>query len=368
MKYLFINSVAGSGSTGRIAADKCRELQKQGHQCVLAYGRWQANCEDIQTYQIGTALDYRLHGLQTRLFDRHGFGSKAATKKFLNWAQEYNPDVIWLHNLHGYYINIELLFNWLKQAGKPVYWTLHDCWAFTGHCSHFDFVGCEQWKNQCRRCPQTRRYPKCWWKGNVRRNFERKKAAFTGVRDMKLIVPSHWLEGRVKQSFLSGYPTEVVYNTIDTSVFRPTPSKFREKYGLQNKKIVLGVASVWEERKGLDDFLKLAAMLDKRYHIVLVGLDEKQLRRLPENILGLARTESLQELAALYSAADVFVNLSVEETFGLTNLEAFSCGTTVFAYRDTACAEFLEAWYAVEKNDLESLVKKIEEVTARNHA
>ena len=174
---------------------------------------------------------------------------------------------------------------------------------------------------------------------NVGRNFDRKKAAFTGVSNMELIVPSHWLEGLVKQSFLKEYPVEVVYNTIDTNVFKPTPSDFRERYGLQNKKIVLGVASVWEERKGLNDFIKLAQMLDDNYAIVLVGLTEKQIKQMPKKILGIKRTNSAKELAAIYTAADVFVNPSVEETFGMTTVEAQSCGTNTIAYQGTACEE-----------------------------
>ena len=276
MKYLFINVVAGNGSTGRIAADQCRELQAQGHECVLAYGRWESNCSDVTTYRIGTTLDCRVHGLLTRLFDLHGFGSSRATRKFLRWVQNYDPDVIWLHNLHGYYLNIELLFDYLKTCGKPVCWTLHDCWAFTGHCSHFSYVGCEQWKTECTTCVQKKEYPKCIGISDVHRNFVRKKRAFTGVPDMTLITPSQWLADRVRQSFLKEYPVEVVYNKIDTSVFKATPGNFRNKYGLQNKIIVLGVASVWNERKGIKVFGELAHCLGAQYALVMVGLTERQ--------------------------------------------------------------------------------------------
>lgn len=339
MKYLFINASAGVGSTGRIVAETCRKLQVQGHTCVAAYGRSCANCDDIKTVRIGTPWEYRWHGVLTRLFDLHGFGSKRATKEFLHGVKDYDPDVIWLHNIHGYYINVELLFDYLKTCGKTIKWTLHDCWAFTGHCSYFSAVRCEQWKDHCSHCRQLRRYPKCYAMSNVSKNFVRKRAAFTGVPNMTLVVPSHWLEGLVRQSFLKEYPVEVVYNTIDTDVFKPTPSDFREKYGLQDKIIVLGVANVWEERKGLDDFIKLAQMLDDRYAIVLVGLTEKQIKQMPQKIKGIKRTNSAKEMAAIYSAADVFVNSSMEETYGTTTVEAQVCGTKTIVYEDTACEE-----------------------------
>ena len=206
MKYLFINSVAGFGSTGRIAAETCRELSKAGHECVLAFGREKTNCDDIQTVQIGSSRDYRLHGLRNRLLDDHGFGSKAATRRFLQWVREYDPDVIWLHNVHGYYIHIGELFSYLKTCGKQIIWTLHDCWAFTGHCAYFDFARCDKWKTGCHHCPEKGSYPASLFRDNSKGNYEAKKALFTGIPDLSLVVPSHWLEKRVKQSFLQEYP------------------------------------------------------------------------------------------------------------------------------------------------------------------
>lgn len=359
MKYLFINSVAGIGSTGRIAAEQCRRLQEQGHRCVLAYGRAQANCDDIQTIQIGTAMDYRWHGVMTRLFDQHGFWSYRATKKFLRWVQSYAPDVIWLHNIHGYYINIELLFEYLKRCGKQVIWTLHDCWAFTGHCSYFTAIGCEQWKSHCLHCTQLRRYPKCCVIGNVGYNYERKQAAFTGVSNMKIIVPSQWLKEIVQQSFLKNYPVEVIYNTINTNVFRPTSSNFREQFGLENKKIILGVASVWEERKGLYDFFKLADLLDDRFRIVLVGLSKKQMKRLPTNIIGIEHTNSPQELAAIYTAADIFINPTYEDNYPTVNLEAQACGIPVITYDTGGCKETTDSRGLCKVGSIEDLRKMI---------
>lgn len=365
MKYLFINSVAGFGSTGRIAAEKCRELMAEGHECVLAFGREMANCEDLSTVRIGSPRDYKLHGLRCRILDDHGFGSKAATKRFLDWVKAYDPDVIWLHNLHGYYIHIGLLFSYLRSCGKKIVWTLHDCWAFTGHCAYFDFACCDRWKTGCHRCPQKKAYPASIGLDGSRGNYARKKALFTGIPNLSLTVPSYWLESRVKQSFLREYPVDVIYNTINRDIFKPTPGNFREKYGLKGKIVLLGVASVWDARKGLSDFVELAGMLDERYRIVLIGLTPEQIQGLPASMLGLPRTNSMEELVQAYTEADIFLNPSVEETFGMTAMEARCCGTEAVVYRDTACEEIVNQFggVAVPKGarHLYEAVKKLTE-------
>lgn len=330
MKVLFINSVCGIGSTGRICTDLAQQLEAEGNEVKIAYGRKGTVPEQFQKYavRIGTDFDCKMHAIQTRLFDTHGFGSKHATKEFLKWAEEYKPDLLWLHNLHGYYINVEMLFDWIKKHPEmQVKWTLHDCWAFTGHCSY---------------CSQLRRYPACFAMSSVSKNFERKRRAFTGVKNMTLITPSKWLADLTRQSFLKEYPVEVHYNTIDTNIFKPTPSDFRKRYGLQDKIIVLGVANVWEDRKGLFDFYKLAEMLDDRHVIVLVGLSEKQIKELPKNIKGIQRTNSPQELAAIYTAADVFVNPTYEDNYPTVNLEAQACGTKVITYDTGGCRETIK--------------------------
>ena len=339
MKYLFINTVAGYGSTGRIAADKCRELNAQGHTCVLAYGRMKTGCEDIQTMKIGSDFGVKCHALESRMLDNSGFGSRRATLAFLKWVREFDPDVIWLHNIHGYYIHIGELFGYLRTCGKKILWTLHDCWAFTGHCAYFDYVQCEKWQTGCRDCPQKHTYPESVLLDNSRGNYERKRALFTGIPNLTLTVPSHWLESRVKKSFLRDYPVEVIYNQVDEGIFQPIPGDFRKKYGLEEKFVVLGVASVWEERKGLKDFIALSKLLDDRFRIVLIGLNPKQLADLPGEILGLPRTDNVGELVQAYSAADLFVCPSTEETFGMTVLEACCCGTKAVVYQDTACEE-----------------------------
>lgn len=341
MRYLFINSFAGVGSTGHIAADQCRELVKKGNECCLAYGRGKPeNCEDLQTVRIGNDLDVAIHGIKSRLFDSQGFESKRATKKFLRWATVYDPDVLWIHNLHGYYINVELLFKWIKsRENLQVFWTLHDCWTFTGHCAYFTFAKCYKWKVHCDKCIQTRCYPKCIGKENSYENFERKEKAFVGVERLTLYTPSTWHAELIAQSFLKIYPIVVRHNTVDRTVFKPTKSNFREKYGLKNKIIVLGVAFAWSDRKGLSDFVKLSSLLEDRFAVVLVGLNGKQIRKLPSNIVKLKRTSNAVELAQIYTVADVYVNPSVEETFGMTTAEASACGTKSIVYKGSASEE-----------------------------
>lgn len=362
-RLLMINSTCGIGSTGRICVELAKEFEKKGYEVKIAYGRGKVpeSCAAC-AIKIGTLLGQTMHGFRTRIMDKHGFGSKKATRDFLRWAESYNPNVLWLHNIHGYYINVELLFEWIKkQPNLQVKWTLHDCWAFTGHCAYFTMAKCEQWKTNCSRCPQKKHYPASIIKDNCKNNFERKRAAFTGVRNLTLITPSQWLADLVKLSFLAEYPIEVRYNTIDNSVFKPTQSAFKEKCGLLDKKIILGVANVWDERKGLQDFIKMAQILDDGYAVVLVGLSKKQLKGIPKSILGITRTSSAQELAEIYTAADVFVNATYEDNYPTVNLEAQACGTPVITYRTGGSVESVPPENVVEVGDLQAVVQKIKQ-------
>lgn len=343
MKALEINTVCGTGSTGRICTDLAELLIARGDTCYVTHGR-EPVPEKYRpiAVRIGTDTDMRLHGVETRLFDAHGFGSRAATRRFLEWVKDYDPDLIHLHNIHGYYLNIELLFDYLKSAEKPVVWTLHDCWSFTGHCAHYTFANCDQWQSHCDTCRQYRSYPACLLFGNASRNFDRKRAAFTGVPNLTLVTPSQWLAGEVGKSCLREYPVQVIPNGIDLSVFRPTESDFRQQHALEGKTVLLGVANVWDERKGLADFVQLSKMLSAQEQLVLVGLTKQQITTLPNNILGLQRTSSVRELAELYTLADVFLNPTHEDNFPTTNLEALACGTPVITYRTGGSPESLD--------------------------
>lgn len=342
MKVLMINSVCGIRSTGRICTDLTEVLEKEGHTCKIAYGR-ESVPEKYRKYavRIGSDLGVKMHAGLSRIFDDAGFHSRFATRKFIRRVKAYDPDVIHLHNIHGYYLNIEILFDYLRTCGKKIIWTLHDCWAFTGHCPHFTYVGCEKWKTLCGHCVQKRGYPKSIFLDRSRQNFERKKKLFTGIPNLTLVTPSKWLAGLVKESFLKEYPVEVIHNGIDLTVFKPTPSDFRQRYHLEDKKVILGVASVWDRRKGFDDFLDLAKHLDDSYRIVLVGVSEEQQKILPKNIIGIKRTNNTKELAEIYTTADVFLNLSVEETMGLVTVEAMACGTPCIVLNKTAVPEFV---------------------------
>lgn len=366
MRVLIINVCCGKLSTGTIASNIANQYLNDGHECIVAYG---ASYRDtgIKAVKIGTDFDLYFHAALTRIFDNHGFGSVNATRRFLRWADEYNPDVLWLHNIHGYYINIELLFNWIKSRPQmKVKWTLHDCWAFTGHCTYFSYVGCDKWKTGCSDCPQKSSYPASILLDRSKQNYERKKKLFTGVKDMTLITPSKWLAELVKESYLSEYPVEVHYNTINTDIFKPTPSDFRSRHGLDDKFIILGVASTWEKRKGLDDFIKLSSMLDERFSIVLVGLSEKQLSAIPENIIGISRTDSPEELAAIYTAADVFVNTTYEDNYPTVNLEARACGTPVITYNSGGSPESAGAdAVIVDSGDIPSIITAVNNLYSR---
>ncbi|HFE9683151.1 TPA: glycosyltransferase [Clostridium perfringens] len=341
MKVLQINSVCGVGSTGRIATDLYKVLEEQGHECVIAYGRGTAP-EGIKTIKIGTDFDNYMHVAKTRIFDKHGFGSTKATKEFIKKVKEYDPDVIHLHNIHGYYINIEILFNYLKEANKKVIWTLHDCWAFTGHCAYFDYVECNKWKKECKSCPQRKEYPISNIIDNSNWNFKKKNELFNGVKNLTIVTPSEWLGNLVKKSFLNRYYTKVIYNGIDLEIFKPTSNNFKKINGIEKKKIILGVASIWDRRKGLDKFIKLNSLLNDEYKIVLIGINKKQKIDLPKDILAIERTNNIHELVQIYTAADIFVNASDEETMGLVTIEALACGTPVIVNDSTAVPEVID--------------------------
>ena len=370
MKILMINVVCGIRSTGRICTDLATELERQGHEVKIAYGREKVP-EQFQKYavRIGTDFDVYLHALKARLFDSAGFESKRVTKKFVEWIKEYDPDVIHLHNLHGYHINVEILFQYLRECGKKIIWTLHDCWAFTGHCAHYSLAKCDQWETRCVNCRQLREYPECVSKGNVYANYERKKWLFTKIARMHIIVPSNWLASQIKKSFLQKYPISVIPNGVDLSKFKPTAGKFREVYHLGNKKILLGVASAWSKGKGLSRFHDLASRLSDSEKIVLVGVSKRQSRDLDSNILCIEKTDNLEKLAEIYTNADIYLNLSEQETMGLTTVEAMACGTPVIVSNLTAVPEVVQQNGGVILPDLEtdSILRAIDYVLSQEY-
>lgn len=342
MRILMINVVCGIRSTGRICTDLAAALEAQGHEVKIAYGR-EGVPEQYKKYavRIGNDWDVNLHGVKARLFDACGFGSIRATREFINWVKEYDPDVIHLHNIHGYYINIDILFDYLKSCGKRILWTLHDCWAFTGHCAHFSAANCSKWESGCLQCIQKKSYPKSYTDFS-NRNWEHKKALFSSLPHMTIITPSNWLMKEVKRSFLKQYECICIPNGVDLCVFRRYESDFKKSHAIDRKKIVLGCATAWSEKKGLSFFNELSKVLDEDYVIVLVGVSEKQRNSISSKIICIERTNSPEKLAEIYSSAFVFINASQEETMGLTTVEAMACGTPVIVTNKTAVPEVVK--------------------------
>lgn len=357
---LQINTVINSGSTGHIAENIGKLAISKGWKSYIAYGRNPKETASIPI-KIGVKSSILFHVLITRLFDLHGFGSYFATKSLIKEIKKIKPDIVHLHNIHGYYIHVGLLFKFLERANIPVIWTLHDCWSFTGHCSHYMAVHCTKWKSQCFKCHEKKQYPKSVFFDNSFLNYRIKRKTFTLLESkfLKIVTPSEWLSKDVKISFLSKYESIVINNGIDLNVFRPTKNKIKEKHSIENKKIVLGVASVWSERKGLNDFIQLAECLPENYVIILIGLSKKQIEVLPSKIIGIARTESQTELVQYYSAADVFFNPTYEDNFPTTNIEALACGTPVITYNTGGSPEIIDenTGYVISAGDLSSVVK-----------
>ena len=361
MRILQINSVCGVGSTGKIAENLYWEYKKQGFECKIAWGRREGG--EIPTQdriQIGTSKDYLLHALEARFFDDCGFGSRAATRNFLEKVEKFDPDVIHLHNLHGYYINIKYLFRFLSESKKKVIWTWHDCWPITGHCAHFDYVSCRKWQANCFSCPLLSSYPKSFFIDRSRTNFITKKRLFTSVDDLILVPVSYWLSDLLNKSYLCNVHKKVIHNGINTKIFRPRSSSITRKYHLEGKRIILGVAFDWSDKKGLKDFIFLANNLPQTdYQVVLIGINDKQKLQVPHTIITLPKTNSQEELAQWYSEAFVFVNPTYEDNFPTVNLEAQECGTPVITYDTGGSVESVPKENVVPKGDVQGLLQKI---------
>jgi Glycosyltransferase len=360
---LQISITVNSGSVGRIAEQIGQTVINQGWNSYITYSR---KClpSISKTIKIGNLFDVYWHGINTRLFDNHCFCSTNATKKLINQIKKIKPDIIQIHNIHGYFLNMHVLFDFFSSINIPIVWTLHDCWSFTGHCTYFDHIGCNKWITGCYRCPQKNKYPASKLLDRSKKNYEIKKRLFNSVKNMTIVPVSNWLAEQVKCSFLNKYPIHIIQNGIDIDIFHPIENidSIKKKYNIENKFIMLGVASIWEERKGLNDFIILNSIIDHEiFKIVLVGLNKRQRNKLPKEITGIERTENVNELVALYSAASVHISCSIEETFGLTIVESMACGTPVIVYNCTAMPELVDnsTGFILEKGDIEGLYKSI---------
>lgn len=356
-KLLQINVTANWGSTGKIAEAINLAAQRKGWECSTAYGRW-ANPSQFPTYKVGNQLDMYIHYFENRIFDREGLSSRRATKALIHHIEELQPDVIGLHNIHDHYLNYELLFRYLNKTDIKVVWTFHDCWAFTGHCFHFVTKDCMRWKTGCHDCPLHHTYPNTVLDRSAK-NYALKKELFTANKQLSIVACSDWLGSFVHESFLKDKRIEVINNGCDLDVFRPQ-SKREES----SKFKIIAVSSVWYPNKGELDIYKLRTMLPETgYELIMVGLSAEQVKKLPKGIRGIQRTQDVQELAQLYSDADVLINPTYEDNFPTVNIEALACGTPVITYRTGGSPEAVDenTGAVIEQGDLDGLCAKIQE-------
>lgn len=366
-RLLQINPVVRiSTSTGRIMQEIGELAMRNGWESYVAYSKGRDGIRTCASHMIpiGNKWDTWMHGLETRLFDRHGLASVSATYGFIKQLKEISPDIVHIHNIHGYFLNYPILFEYLSKSGIPVVWTVHDCWLYTGHCYYYSYIRCDKWESGCGACPQKRKFPASWWLDRSARNYQDKRETFTAMpHDKLMIVPvSDWIRGEMSRSFLKGYPFRVIHNGVDTEVFTVySADEVKRKYGWQGKHILLGVASIWSEEKGLPDFIKLAQQLREDEMVVLVGVTEEQKSQLPQNVYGIHRTENIRELAELYSAADVFVNPTWQDNYPTVNMEAIACGTPVVTYRTGGSVEAVteDTGFIVEQGDVKGLLDSV---------
>lgn len=363
-RLLQINASLNKTSTGRISEQIASLARGFGWDTYMIHGARYVNHSEMQTFQSVTPAGERFHAVKSMLLDAHGLGSSRATRQLIRQIEHIHPDIIHLHNIHGYYLNYKILFEYLQTIDVPIVWTLHDCWPMTGHCAYFDVIECERWKTECYLCPLKNDYPKSLFLTQAKRNYRLKKRLFSSVKDMIIVPVSNWLSTIVKDSFLGCYPCTVINNGVDLQVFAPCESDLRIQFGLEHKMVLLGVASTWDERKGLKDFVTLSSLLCADYQIVLIGVDEVQQRDLPSNIIAICRTESQEELAKYYSLADVFVNPTYSDNFPTTNIESLACGTPVVTYRTGGSPESVTAdtGLVVDRGDVNGLISAIEEI------
>ena len=371
-KLLQINPVIReSTSTGRIMREIGELALSSGWDSYIAYSRARdGKGKNLKSkpVPVGCKLDLMLHFLATRLFDAHGLASKLATRRFIRKVRLIDPDVVHIHNIHGYFLNYKLLFRYLRESGKPVIWTVHDCWLYTGHCYYYSSSNCMRWKEGCHHCPQKKAFPKSVIFDRSRRNFEDKKESFTSLGDgLTIVTVSEWIRDEMKESFLGRCRFKVIHNGIDLNVFNVEgPGAELKLSQVQGKKIILGVASIWMKEKGLDDFKELAGRLDSDKVIILVGkMSEQQRESLPETILTLERTSNIQELASLYRSALTFVNPTWQDNYPTVNLEATACGTPVITYRTGGSPESVvdgQTGFVVDQGDIEGILSALRKI------
>ena len=338
-KLLQINSVVNTGSTGRISERLGVLAISQGWESYIAYGR-EARGSQSRLIKIGSKWDVNFHAIGSILTDRHGLFSKFATKRFLQQVDIIQPDVVHLHNLHGYYINVPMLLRYLKQKNMPTVITMHDFWLMTGHCAYIN-QSCDRWKTGCGNCPRLNQYPAAKF-DNTKANWKWKASLFVDMPNVTLVPVSYWLGRYVDESLLKNVKQNVIYNGIDTNVFKPFDGGASVVGVDWSKFTIMAIATRWTEANGYQDVMKLSSIIPDSCQIIMVGLDEQQMSNLPKNIIGFRKTESFTQLQELYTKSDVIFNPNREVTFGLVTAEAMACGTPAIVLRDTAGEEIVD--------------------------
>lgn len=368
MRVLEINSVP-YGSTGKIMFSIADLAENMGDSVLCATGFSWHKCYREDWRLIGSLPEKTFHMYMDRITGLNGCFSLFSTKRFLKIIDKFSPDIVHIHNLHGWYINLPLFFGYIKEHKLPIVWTLHDCWAVTGHCPHFEMIKCDKWTSGCCKCPLKNSYPKSVFDSS-KRMYGYKQNWFSGIENMFIVTPSVWLSDIVKRSYLHQYPIQVINNGIDLNVFKPSESNIKNRLRIpDNVKIVLGVSLDWNNKKGLDVFVELSRRLDETYKIVLVGIDGDLAGKLPESILTIHRTDSQKELAEIYSSAEVFVNPTHEDTFPTVNIEALACGTPVVTFDTGGSPEIIDksSGCVVQPDNIDELEEKIK-LICRNKA
>ncbi len=370
MKTVVSINLGNYGSTGRIMIGIAKAAQEQGYTTYNAY----PESYNVQTRQendiiICSTLSNRINQKLAYFTGYNGCFARANTRIFLKKLDEIKPDILHFHNLHNSYLNLPMLFDYVKKNHIRVIWTLHDCWAFTGQCPYFTLAGCDKWKTGCGGCTQLSVYPA----SRVDRTqtmWKKKKEWFTGVEDLTIVTPSKWLAGLVRQSFLAVYPVKVINNGIDLDVFKPVSSDFREKHGIGSDGVflILGIAYDWSAYKGLDVFIKLAKRLPDNFRIVMVGTNDTIDQQLPSNVISIHKTNNVQELVEVYSAVNLLVNPTREDNFPTVNIEALSCGTPVVTFETNGSPEILDdtCGSVVPYGDTDAIEKEILRIAADN--
>ena len=364
MKLLQINTVGNWGSTGRIAEEIGKVAQTYGWESYIACAR-NIRESSSEIIRIGSSLGIYFNVIWNRIFDCDSPISKIATKKLISKIKEISPDVIHLHNTHGYYIHNYTLLKFLVEYNRPVVWTLHDCWVLTGHCCYFEQIKCERWKTRCGDCPLKRDYPRSYVFDNSRKNHIKKTHFITNIKKLTFITCSQWLANLVQQSNLKKINTIVINNGIDIDTFKPVSIDLSAKFGYyKNKKTILSVASVWTKEKGFYHLLQIRKILDDKYQMIVVGVSEKQKILLNQHgIIGIPRTENIEELVALYSFADIFINPTLIDNYPTVNLESIACGTPVITYDSGGAKETIineNVGSVIQQGDMDALLESIE--------